>query len=183
MNIDELAQKLKSYGNMKRGPEKKAQESFPLLAVAQKLKAFAEKDKKIGFLHAEHLRLSQQIATQAAQLTAARAALERLHKIADELWPVKELGLFQGDLAAMETIARCALATLCQQDLSVLETCRDHWKIAFEHERENVIRLREIVFKFHADDCICEDCQLVRQYEGGQQPPQGASSGKGWQNA
>lgn len=51
-------------------------------------------------------------------------------------------------------------------DVDVLISCRDHWKTSFEHERANVIRLREIVYKFHADDCICEDCQLVDQHLG-----------------
>lgn len=49
--------------------------------------------------------------------------------------------------------------------LQAAETCRDHWKTSFEHERENVIRLRQIVYKFHADSCVCEDCELVRQHE------------------
>lgn len=57
--------------------------------------------------------------------------------------------------------------------MQALTTCRDHWKTSFDHERENVIRLRGIVYDFHADDCICPDCQLVRQHRAGSEtvPP------------
>jgi hypothetical protein len=45
--------------------------------------------------------------------------------------------------------------------LETLRSCRDHWKVSFEHERANVVRLRQIVYKLHPHDCICRDCALV----------------------
>lgn len=57
-----------------------------------------------------------------------------------------------------------------QAEVQALTTCRDHWKTSFEHERENVIRLRKMLYKFHVYDCICEDCQLVRS-RANPQPP------------
>lgn len=61
-----------------------------------------------------------------------------------------------------------------EETIQALTTCRDHWKTSFEHERANVIRLRGIVAKLHDSlymfDCLCEDCQLVRQH-GAEQPP------------
>lgn len=55
-----------------------------------------------------------------------------------------------------------------------LTTCRDHWKTSFEHERANVLRLRQEIYEFHEDQamtnkpgygqCDCHDCRLVRQH-------------------
>jgi hypothetical protein len=51
-----------------------------------------------------------------------------------------------------------------QETIETLRSCRDHWKTSWQHERENVIRLRELVYKFHGDDCVCDDCNLVKQH-------------------
>ena len=47
-----------------------------------------------------------------------------------------------------------------QGELKIMTTCRDHWKTSFEHERENVIRLRELLKIQHGEDCQCRDCSL-----------------------
>jgi hypothetical protein len=55
--------------------------------------------------------------------------------------------------------------------IDVVESCRDHWKTSFEHERENVIRLRRLLAGHHAakyyrngGQCVCDDCALVRAH-------------------
>lgn len=61
-------------------------------------------------------------------------------------------------------------------DIQSLTTCRDHWKTSFEHERENVIRLRSLLARAHQSmseggrQCDCRDCHIFRF--GGNQPPQ-----------
>jgi hypothetical protein len=57
--------------------------------------------------------------------------------------------------------------------ISELETCRDHWRVSFGHERENVIRLRGEVYNLHNSlryKCECPDCLLVRQSNAGATP-------------
>lgn len=50
-----------------------------------------------------------------------------------------------------------------EEEIAILKSCRDHWKIAWEHERENVIRLRRLLAEFyHLPNCACYDCQCVR---------------------
>lgn len=46
-------------------------------------------------------------------------------------------------------------------ELDTLTGCRDHWKISFDHERENVIRLRGLLRELHGEACKCPDCALV----------------------
>lgn len=51
-----------------------------------------------------------------------------------------------------------------EKEFQTLQTCRDHWKTSFDHERENVIRLRKLVQQLHAigtPDCKCRDCNLA----------------------
>lgn len=67
-----------------------------------------------------------------------------------------------------------------EETIQALTTCRDHWKTSFEHERANVIRLQRLLARAHEDqlrryrspgECICEDCQIVRQHNSEPQPP------------
>jgi len=50
------------------------------------------------------------------------------------------------------------------ETLETLRSCRDHWKTSFEHERENVIRLRRLVWISHGPACACRDCDLHNQH-------------------
>lgn len=63
-----------------------------------------------------------------------------------------------------------------EEEIKALTVCRDHWKTSFEHERANVIRLREKLAALHTqlawysgnDECTCEDCKIVREH--GEEP-------------
>lgn len=65
---------------------------------------------------------------------------------------------------------------LARPVFEALLTCRDHWKVSFEHERENVKRLRRLVYDAHNSDdpavkpCHCYDCNLTRGLPKEQQP-------------
>lgn len=56
------------------------------------------------------------------------------------------------------------IEAMVDESVKALRSCRDHWKTSFEHERENVIRLRRMIYEFHSDvpNCSCPDCKLVR---------------------
>lgn len=61
-----------------------------------------------------------------------------------------------------------------QEVIQALTTCRDHWKTSFEHERENVIRLRGLVARLHSRQlggtkCVCHECEIFHQHSA-QQP-------------
>ncbi len=60
---------------------------------------------------------------------------------------------------------------LGERKFKILETCRNHWRISFQHERENVIRLRKLLSILHGSACACDDCQLVRRYNKAVVPP------------
>lgn len=51
-----------------------------------------------------------------------------------------------------------------EETIETLRGCRDHWKASWEHERENVIRLRKIINVVHGSACVCEDCEMVKQH-------------------
>ena len=50
------------------------------------------------------------------------------------------------------------------ETVETLRACRDHWKVSWQNERENVIRLRKIITIVHGPCCECDDCQLVKQH-------------------
>lgn len=55
-----------------------------------------------------------------------------------------------------------APATPSEESVETLRSCRDHWKAAFEHEREKVIQLsNQIHAAIHGNKCICTICELV----------------------
>ena len=76
----------------------------------------------------------------------------------------------------LETYARtfAALAGSEAMKADSLTSCRDHWKTSFDHERENVIRLRRALYEAHnsidpaVKPCRCMDCNLVRTRGNGQ---------------
>lgn len=109
---------------------------------------------------------------EAQQARVSRHAQEEMAKQAFEKWQEQKAKLTAEYEAGMN------LNAALNEQVAALTGCRDHWKISFEHERENVVRLRGLLFEEHdlymrerGKVCDCPDCQLVRAHRAARPEP------------
>jgi hypothetical protein len=73
-------------------------------------------------------------------------------------------------IAREKILEQAQIIDLANMEIRRIQDCRDHWKTSFEHERENVIRLRLLVYEAHGKDCMCTDCLLARYKQDRKEP-------------